>query len=110
GIVRECKMAEASIYHLDGPQALTHLDSLLQIKELNAIQWVYGAGRGRASDWLAVYRKCQAAKKGIQLWIVPDELDVIMENLRPEGVWLGIRGIEDEGEASSLIRKVSKWR
>jgi hypothetical protein len=110
GIVRECKMAEASIYHLDGPQALTHLDSLLQIKELNAIQWVYGAGRGRASDWLDVYKKCQAAGKGIQLHACPDELDVIMENLRPEGVWLGIGGVQDEESASALIKKVSRWR
>jgi hypothetical protein len=110
GIVRECRMAEASIYHLDGVQALTHIDSLLQIKELNAIQWVYGAGRGRASDWLDVYRKCQAAGKGIQLGVFPDELDTIMENLKPEGVWLRISGIEDEESASSLIRKVSKWK
>lgn len=110
GIVRECKIAEASIYHLDGPQALTHLDSLLQIKELNAIQWVYGAGRGRASDWLDVYRKCQAAGKGIQLHVSPDELEVIMENLKPEGVWLGVGGVQDEETASSLIKKISKWR
>ena len=110
GIVRECRMADASIYHLDGPQALTHLDSLLEIKELNAIQWVYGAGRGRASDWLDVYRKCQSAGKGIQLWVSPDELDIIMENLKPEGVWLGIHGVEDEETAGALIRKISKWR
>jgi len=110
GIVRECRLAEASIYHLDGPQALTHLDSLLQIKELNVIQWVYGAGRGRASDWLPVYRKCQAAGKGIQLGVSPDELDTIMENLKPDGVWLRINGIEDEETAASIIRKVSKWK
>lgn len=110
GIARECKLAEASIYHLDGQQALTHLDSLLQIKELNAIQWVYGAGRGRASDWLDVYRKCQAAGKGIQLHVFPDELGAIMENLKPEGVWLGISGIEDVESAAAIIRKVSKWK
>jgi hypothetical protein len=110
GIVRECRMAEASIYHLDGPQALTHLDSLLEIKELNAIQWVYGAGRGRASDWLDIYRKCQDAKKGIQLSVFPDELDIVMENLKPEGVWLGIKGVENEETAASVIKKVSRWK
>ncbi len=54
GIVEECRFLEASIYHLDGPGALRHLDSLLSIRELNAVQWVYGAGHGRASDWLSV--------------------------------------------------------
>jgi hypothetical protein len=103
-------MAEASIYHLDGPQALPHLDSLLQIKELNAVQWVYGAGRGRASDWMDVYKKCQAAGKGIQLYVSPDEIDIIMENLKPEGVWLGVSGVGDEESAASIIRKISKWK
>ena len=110
GVVRECRMAEASIYHLDGPQALPHLDSLLQIKELNAVQWVYGAGRGRASDWMDVYKKCQAAGKGIQLYVSPDEIDIIMENLKPEGVWLGVSGVGDEESAASIIRKISKWK
>ncbi len=110
GIVRECKNAEASIYHLDGPQSLTHLDSLLEIRELNAIQWVFGAGKGRASDWLHVYKKCQTAKKGIQLWISPDELDTIMENLRPEGVWIRINEIPDEETATAMLKKISKWK
>ncbi len=110
GIARECKIAEASIYHLDGPQALTHLDSLLDIKELNVIQWVYGSGKGRATNWLNIYRKCQAAGKGIQLWAETDELDTIMENLRPEGVWLGVSGIKDEEMASAMLKKVSRWK
>lgn len=110
GIVRECRIAEASIYHLDGPQALKHLDSLLQIKELNAIQWVYVENSGRAPDWLHVYKRCQNAGKGVQLWISADELDIIMENLKPEGVWLNIKGVEDEEAASFIIRKLSKWK
>ena len=110
GIIDECRHLEASIYHLDGPGALQHLDSLLGIPELNVIQWVYGAGNGRASDWMQVYRKCQAAGKGIYLGLEPDELDFFMANLHPEGVWLGISGVQTPAEAEALIRKVSTWR
>ena len=110
GIAEECAHMDASIYHLDGPGALQHLDSLLSIKELNAIQWVYGAGRGRASDWLPVYKKCQAAGKGLQIGVGVDELDTIMENLKPEGVWLSIGGAKDVEHAEALIKKVSGWR
>jgi len=109
GIEEECRHMEASIYHLDGPNALQHLDSLLSIKELNAIQWVYGAGFGRATDWLPVYKKCQAAGKGIQLHIGADELDTVMDNLHPEGVWLGL-GATDREHAESLLKKVAAWR
>lgn len=109
GIREECRRVEASIYHLDGPDALRHLDSLLEIPELNAIQWVFGAGNGRASDWIPVYQRCQAAGKGIQLWAEADELDTLMEALHPEGVWLGVSAPDREhGEA--LLKKISAWR
>jgi len=109
-IVDECRHYEASLYHLDGPNALKHLDSLLSVKELSAIQWVYGAGNGRASDWIPVYQKCQAAGKGVEINMDSDELDTIMDNLRPEGVWLGIYGAKNRDEAEALINKVANWR
>ena len=109
GLTEECRALEASVYHLDGPDALRHLDSLLGIRELNAIQWVYGAGHGRSSDWLPVYKRCQAAGKGLQLNLEAGEIDLFMEQLRPEGLyistWVGSR---EEGDA--LLRKVSRWR
>ncbi|MBN2312007.1 MAG: trimethylamine corrinoid protein 2 [Candidatus Hydrogenedentes bacterium] len=110
GIIEECRHTEASIYHLDGPGALRHLDSLLAIEELNAIQWVYGAGNGTASDWTAVYQRCQQAGKGIQLSLVLRELDWLFENLRPEGVWLGVGGVTDAECAAEVIRRVGAWR
>ena len=107
GIIQECQHMEASIYHLDGPNALRHLDSLLAIRELSAIQWVYGAGHGRASDWIPVYEKCQAAGKGLQLMLEVDELDLFMEHLHPEGLWIHLSGIQDRDQAEALLRKVS---
>jgi len=110
GIIGECGHLEASIYHLDGPGALPHLDSLLQIEVLDAIQWVPGTGNGRASDWLGVYKKCQSAGKGLQVTLDPDEVDLFMENLRPEGVWIALNGVADREDAEAIIRKLSKWR
>ncbi len=109
GLIEECRALEASIYHLDGPGALHHLDSLLAIPELNAIQWVYGAGHGRASDWLPVYQKCQAAGKGVQIHTGLDELETLMGALRPEGVWLGVGGVNDPETADAVLRRVAKW-
>ena len=110
GIAEECKHMEASIYHLDGPNALQHLDSLLAIPELNAIQWVYGEGNGRASDWIDVYKKCQAADKGLQISLGVDELDFFMENLRPEGLWIGLCGVENEEHGEAMLKKISEWK
>ena len=43
-LVNEINYLDYSIYHLDGPDALKHLDMILEIPRLNAVQWVPGAG------------------------------------------------------------------
>ena len=55
-IKEECNFMEASIYHLDGTGALTHLDSLISIERLNGIQFVVGAGKN-VKDWIHVFKK-----------------------------------------------------
>ena len=110
GIIRECQHFEAAIYHLDGPNALQHLDSLLEVKEINAMQWVYGDGNGRASDWMHIYKKCQAAGKGLAITIDVKEVDFFMENLKPEGLWLWVSGTQDSEHAEAIIKKISSWK
>lgn len=110
GIIAECRHMEASIYHLDGPQALQHLDSLLAIKELNAIQWVSGSGHGRSSDWMHIYKKCQAAGKGLQIALAPDEIDFFIQNLRPEGLWLSVYGVATREQAEVAIARIARWK
>lgn len=89
----EMEMAplERTIFHLDGPQALHHLDLVLRLPRLNAVQWVYGAGHGRAMDWLPVYRRCLAAGKAVQL-VAEDAEDALgaLRELGPAGLWLTI--------------------
>ena len=111
GIINECRFYERSIYHLDGPGALRHLDSLLAIKELNAVQWVPGAGREGFERWIGVYKKIQAAGKGIQLFCDIDELPLIFENLKPEGIWFSnISGINDILTAERVMERIKKWK
>ncbi|MFI5356902.1 MAG: hypothetical protein ACHQ4G_06180 [Opitutales bacterium] len=89
----EMEMApmERTIFHLDGPQALQHLDNVLRLPGLNALQWVAGAGHGCAMDWLHVYRRSLAAGKAVQ--ILADDGDDALGVLRalgPDGLWLTI--------------------
>ncbi|NLG25988.1 MAG: hypothetical protein GX558_11565 [Clostridiales bacterium] len=110
GIRQECRFYERSIYHLDGPGALRHLDSLLGIEELDAVQWVCGAGREGYARWVKVYQKIQAAGKGIQLGCDVSELPLVFETLKPEGVWFaGISGISDEREAQAAVDRITRW-
>ena len=110
GIINECRFYDKSIYHLDGPDALHHLDSLLDIKELDGVQWVPGAGNEGYAKWIDVYQKIQNQGKLIQLWVDIDELSLVFETLKPEGVWIsGICGISDEYSANEVLKRISKW-
>ena len=111
GIIEECRFYDRSIYHLDGPGALRHLDTLLEIKELDAIQWVCGAGNEGYTRWVKVYQKSQNKGKSLQLTnITLDELPLVFETLRPEGVWFsGISGIDSQETAESVIRRIGQW-
>ena len=111
GIIQECEHMDRSIYHLDGPQALRYLDTLMDIPDLHAIQWVYGAGRGGWRDWIDVYKRIQAAGKAMQMTSVHvNDLDDLFDALRPEGVWLsGVSGIRNREDAEAALKKISQW-
>ena len=111
GIADECKFYERSIYHLDGPDALRHLDSLLQIKELDAVQWVFGAGNEGYHRWVEVYQRIQRAGKGIQMMCDVQELPLVFETLRPEGVWFSsISGVSDRETAKRVVDRITAWK
>ena len=108
GLAEENRYFEANVHHLDGPGCRNHLDSILSIPELSMVQWVYGAGNGRASDYVDLYQKVQAAGKGVHMGIGVDELPVIMENLKPEGVWMSV-SVSSQEQAETVLKQVSKW-
>ena len=110
GIAQECKFYDRSMYHLDGPGALRHLDSLLAIPELDAVQWVPGAGREGFKKWIHVNQRIQQADKGIYLTCDISDLPSVFENLRPEGVWFaGISGINDRETAARVVKSIENW-
>ena len=90
-IVEEMRLLERSIFHLDGPQALPQLDALLGLPNLNAVQWIYGAGQEPAGKWLDVYRKIVAAGKSAQV-VADDGADAlkVLDALGPKGLWFTI--------------------
>jgi len=67
---KQCRELSHSVYHLDGPDAIKHVDALMEIKELNALQWTCGAGKpdGGYEGWYTIYDKVRDAGKG--LWIM----------------------------------------
>jgi hypothetical protein len=107
-LIDEINFLDRSIYHLDGPGALRHLNTLLDIKKLDAIQYVYGDGARPASRWLDVYKRIQDAGKRIHVSVEPWEVDLFIERLRPEGVMMNT-AVGSVEEADALVAKVARW-
>jgi len=108
-IQRQCRMLDASIFHLDGPDALRHLDALLKIKELDAIQWVPGAGKPPAIGWLPMLRKVQAAGKSLYITSPAADVAGILAELSPRGLMIVIDDVfESLDEANRFIEDVER--
>jgi hypothetical protein len=108
-IERQCRMLDASVYHLDGPTAVPHLDHLLEVKELNAIQWVPGEGKPPALAWLPMLKRVQAAGKGLVISSPPAEVPALVEELSPRGLLIDVRPRFDSvDEAKGFIDTVER--
>lgn len=59
----EMKRLDGVEYHLDGPEAICHLEAVCELPEVHLIQWVPGAGNERR-DWTALFDRIDALGKG----------------------------------------------
>jgi hypothetical protein len=107
---KELLQTTHNVFHLDGKDVAKHVDLLLDIKEINAIQWVQGVGDDEPiMQWLPFIKKLQASDKALMLDMKLSELDEFMSDISPKGIMLCLSS-NDENEQREIIRKVEKWR
>lgn len=89
-LVAQARAMDRAVYHLDGIGQLPFLDDLLAVDELTAIQWVPGAGKAPpgSDEWMPVYRKIQAAGKGIITDATPELLLHMYATLDPRRLYV----------------------
>lgn len=89
-IVQQAEHMDYSIYHLDGPNALPHLDFLLKEPSITGIQWVPGAGNSPmgSKDWIPLYKKIQKAGKNLVIDSAPENISHLYKNLDPKGLYV----------------------
>jgi hypothetical protein len=83
-IEEEAAFLDNSAFHLDGPDALNHLDNILAIEDIDLIQWQPGAGNKPNWQWPEVIHKIQAAGKSAVLYATPDEIKTFHGTFKPE--------------------------
>lgn len=110
-LLERAEYAEKSIYHLDGPDALIHLDTILAQKEFDAIQWEPGVASKNILDWIPVMQKIQAAGKGLYIAgprYSPKAVLELLKKLKPEGliVPLSVSSVEEGEQFLEIIEKM----
>jgi len=98
----EAEFLDHCCFHLDGPDALVHLDDILSIKAIDAVQWVPGAGAKRFVEWIDLLKKIQDAGKALHAPVTPDEMKMLHKELRPEKVFYDVAA-RSRSEADALL-------
>jgi hypothetical protein len=108
-IQKEVEPMTHNIFHLDGKGVARHVDHLLAMPEINAIQWVQGVGDDLPiMQWVPFIRKIQAAGKSVVVDLAVSELEPFMQAVKPEGIYLCIAA--EPAIQHDIIRKVEKWK
>jgi len=89
GLREQCQKIEYTLYHLDGVDALRHIDAILEIDELKAVQWTPGEGQPQGGDprWYGLYNKILAKGKSVMpCWVEVHELKPLLDNVGASGL------------------------
>ena len=106
---REVKTMSHNIFHVDGKGVAKHLDAILSVPEVHAIQWVQGVGEDLPiMQWVPFIKDIQAKGVPIIVDLSIDELEGFMDEMSPKGLFLWVAS-ENEEQELEIIRKIRKW-
>ncbi len=105
---REVRHMTHNVFHLDGKGMLRHLDPVLKVPQIHAIQWVQGVGDDLSiGQWLPAIKKIQAAGKGVVVDLQLSELEPFIAAMEPEGLYICMAA--EEKDQPDIIKRLEKW-
>ena len=106
---REVQTMTHNVFHVDGKGVARHLDAILSVPGVHALQWVQGVGDDQPiMQWVPFIKQIQAKGVPVIVDLTSQELPGFMEVMEPEGLFLWIASASEEEELA-LLSKVSQW-
>lgn len=98
---RQCRWLDHSLFHLDGPSCICHIDHLLAIAELDAVQWAPSVSQPGAgnSKWFNLYEQILSA----------GEAKRTFDTFGSKGIYLSLN-VTSEVEADDITSLVESMR
>ena len=110
GLKEQTEYIDYTMYHLDGTQSIVHLDAILEIEKLNAVEWTPQAGEPGGTDprWYPLYRKILESGKSLQVLVdSPSRIADLLNAVGTEGIYL--LGTGDEASSERLKTKITPF-
>lgn len=98
-----------NVYHVDGKGVARHLDAILSVPQVHALQWVQGMGDDYPiMQWVPFIQELQ--EKGVPLIVdlAKEDLEAFIDALDPHGLYLWI-ATDSEEEELAIIKRLSAW-
>ncbi len=111
-LAEQCAWLDHAMYHLDGTQCICHLDHLLSIPSLQAIEWTPQAGieDGGHERWFPLYKRILDAGKSVQiLGCGVDGIEPILKAIGARGVYI-LCGMHSQADVEAAARIADRWR
>jgi hypothetical protein len=111
-LAEQCAWLDHSMFHLDGHQCIPHLDLLLDMEPLDAIEWTPDpqVPPGGSPEWYPMYRKILEAGKSVQaINVKPEEVLPLLDAVGGKGMYI-MTSFSSEAEAEALVKAVEPYR
>lgn len=107
-IARQAATVGRAVFHLDGPGAARHIDALLEVPDIQAIQFTPGEGTPSALPWIEMFRKIQGKGRSVLVMSPAKEICALCDALRPEGLAIMITESIAPGAADELFEEFER--
>lgn len=109
---QQCAKADFSVFHLDGPNCIRHLDHLLKVPSLKAVQWTPGYPNPGSADrmwWDPVWKKVyESGKSALVLGNGPELVEPFLKEFGWKGTFLST-GCPTEKAGRRMLDQAMGW-
>jgi hypothetical protein len=95
------------LYHLDGTMALQQLDLLLSLPEIDAIQWVPGAGHEPILQWIPLIQRIQKEGKAVLVQAEAADIAALLGEVSARGLCIST-SCATEQEARDIVEIIQR--
>lgn len=99
----QCAWLDYPVYHFDGAEQIRHLDMILSLPGLRAIQWTHVAGQPAPAEYMDTLRRIQKAGKCLIVMTPAQDLPRLLDGLSAKGLYLHCEA-QNEDEARQLVQ------